>query len=100
MTEILSYAVYRLELDEIENSDDWFDAYGRLKYKERFLFESLKEAGRIKDGWLIALFAGEQDAVEFCAGAGLGADSDYFYFCLRAEATATIGEGEYVEVGY
>lgn len=100
MTEILSYAVYRLELEEIENSDDWFDADGRLKYKERFLFDALKEAGRIKDGWLVAVFVGEQDAVEFCAGAGLTASSDYFYFCLRAEATATVSEGEYVEVGY
>lgn len=100
MTEILSYAVYRLELDEIENSDDWFDADGRLKYKERFLFEALKEADRIKDGWLIALFAGEQDAVEFCAGAGLNANSDYFYFCLKTAAEAAIDGGEYVEVGY
>lgn len=100
MTEILSYAVYRLELDEIEGSDDWFDADGRLKYKERFLFESLKEADRIKDAWLIAVFAGEQDAIEFCAGAELSANSDYFYFCLRAEATVAVGEGEYVEVGY
>ena len=100
MTEILNYAVYKLELDEIENSDDWFDADGRLKYKERFLFESLKEAGRIKDGWLVAVFAGEQDAVEFCSGAGLTASSDYFYFCLRVEAMVTVGKGEYVEVGY
>ena len=82
MTEILSYAVYRIELDEIENSDDWFDANGRLKYKEQFLFDTLK------------------DAVEFCEGAGLSKNSDYFYFCLRAEATATVSEGEYVEVGY
>lgn len=100
MTEILSYAVYRLELDEIEGSDDWFDADGRLKYKERFLFEALKEADRIKDAWLVAVFAGEQDAIEFCEGAGLSANSDYFYFCLRAEATVAVGEGEYVEVGY
>lgn len=100
MIEILSYAVYRLKLDEIEGSDDWFDANGRLKYKERFLFEALKEANRIKDGWLIAVFAAEQDAIEFCEGAGLSADSDYFYFCLRAEATVAVSEGEYVEVGY
>ena len=100
MNEILNYAVYKLELDEIENSDDWFDANGRLKYKEQFLFDTLKDAGRIKDGWLVAVFAGEQDAVEFCAGAGLSANSDYFYFCLRAEATVTVSEGEYVEVGY
>ena len=101
MTEILSYAVYRLELDEIENSDDWFDEYGRLKYKEEFLYKILKDAGIIeKDGWLIGLFASEQDAVEFCAGAGLSANSDYFYFCLRVEAAVSIGEGEYVEVGY
>ena len=100
MIEILSYAVYRLKLDEIEGSDDWFDADGRLKYKERFLFESLKEADRIKDGWLIALFAGEQDAVEFCEGAGLDADSDCFYFCLKTAAEVAIDGGEYVEVGY
>ncbi|OUT09969.1 hypothetical protein B9N62_10265 [Campylobacter concisus] len=100
MTEILSYAVYRLELDEIEGSDDWFDADGRLKYKERFLFDTLKEAGEIEKSWLVALFASEQDAIEFCEGAGLSLNSDYFYFCLRTEATATIGEGEYVEVGY
>lgn len=100
MTEILSYAVYRLELDEIKSSGDWFDANGRLKYKERFLFDTLKDAGRIKDGWLAAVFAGEQDAVEFCSGAGLTASSDYFYFCLRVEAMVTVGKGEYVEVGY
>lgn len=29
MNEILNYAVYKLELDEIENSDDWFDANGQ-----------------------------------------------------------------------
>lgn len=100
MSEILNYAVYKLDIDEIEGSDDWFDANGRLKYKERFLFDTLKEAGEIEKSWLVALFAGEQDAVEFCAGAGLSSNSDCFYFCLRAEATATIGEGEYVEVGY
>ena len=100
MTEILSYAVYRLELDEIEGSDDWFDANGRLKYKEQFLFDTLKDAGRIKDGWLVAAFADEQYAVEFCSGAGLTASSDYFYFCLRVEATVAVSEGEYVEVGY
>lgn len=100
MTEILSYAVYRLELDEIEGSDDWFDADGRLKYKERFLFEALKEADRIKDAWLIALFAAEQDAVEFCSGAGLSANSDYFYFCLKTAVEVAIDGGEYVEVGY
>lgn len=100
MTEILSYAVYRLELDEIENSDDWFDANGRLKYKEQFLFDTLKDAGEIEKGWLVALFTSEQDAVEFCEGAGLSKNSDYFYFCLKVEVEATIGEGEYVEVGY
>ena len=34
MSEILNYAVYKLELDEIENSDDWFDANGRLNNEE------------------------------------------------------------------
>lgn len=51
MSEILNYAVYKLDLDEIENSDDWFDANGQLKYKERFLFDALKEAGRIEASW-------------------------------------------------
>lgn len=100
MNEILNYAVYKLELDEIENSDDWFDANGRLKYKERFLFDALKEAGRIEASWLTALFANEQDAIEFCEGAGLSSNSDYFYFCLRVEAAVSAGEGEYVEIGY
>ena len=27
----LEYVVFRLELKNIENSDDWFDANGRLK---------------------------------------------------------------------
>lgn len=48
MNEILNYAVYKLELDEIENSDDWFDTNGRLKYKERFLFDALKAAERTR----------------------------------------------------
>ena len=77
MSEILNYAVYKLELDEIENSDDWFDANGRLKYKERFLFDALKAAERIEDSWLTALFANEQDAIEFCEGAGLSPNSTY-----------------------
>ncbi len=100
MSEILNYAVYKLELDEIENSDDWFDANGRLKYKERFLFDALKAAERIEDSWLTALFANEQDAIEFCEGAGLSPNSTYFYFCLRVEAAISVSEGEYVETGY
>lgn len=100
MSEILNYAVYKLELDEIENSDDWFDANGRLKYKERFLFDALKAAERIEDSWLTALFANEQDAIEFCEGAGLSPNSTYFYFCLRVEAAVSVGEGEYIEIGY
>ena len=31
MNEILNYAVYKLDLDEIENSDDWFDANGQTQ---------------------------------------------------------------------
>ena len=100
MSEILNYAVYKLELDERENSDDWFDANGRLKYKERFLFDALKAAERIEDSWLTALFANEQDAIEFCEGAGLSPNSTYFYFCLRVEAAISVSEGEYVEIGY
>ena len=100
MSEILNYAVYKLELDEIENSDDWFDANGRLKYKERFLFDALKAAERREDSWLTALFANEQDAIEFCEGAGLSPNSTYFYFCLRVEAAISVSEGEYVEIGY
>lgn len=100
MSEILNYTVYKLDLDEIEGSDDWFDANGRLKYKERFLFDTLKEAGEIEKSWLVALFASEQDAIEFCEGAGLNADSDYFYFCTRGHYSLDTEMGEYVEVGY
>ena len=101
MTEILNYAVYRIELSEIENSDDWFDECGRLKYKEEFLYKILKDAGIIeKDSWLIGLFVSEQDAIEFCAGAGLDSDSDYFYYCLKMQAEVELSDGEYVEVGY
>lgn len=100
MNEILNYAVYKLELDEIENSDDWFDTNGRLKYKERFLFDTLKEAGEIEKSWLVALFASEEDAIEFCEGAGLSSNSDYFYFCTRSHYSLDVEIGEYVEVGY
>lgn len=40
----LEYVVFRLGLKNIENSDDWFDGNGRLKYKERFLFDTLLDA--------------------------------------------------------
>jgi len=96
----LEYVVFRLELKNIENSDDWFDANGRLKYKERFLFDTLKEAGEIEKSWLVALFASEQDAIEFCEGAGLSSTSDYFYFCTRSHYSLDVEMGEYVEVGY
>ncbi|WP_103594948.1 hypothetical protein [Campylobacter concisus] len=100
MSEILNCAVYKLNLDEIEGSDDWFDANGRLKYKERFLFDTLKEAGEIEKSWLVALFTSEQDAIEFCEGAGLSSSSDYFYFCTRGHYSLDAEMGEYVEVGY
>lgn len=40
MSEILNYAVYRIDIEEIENSDDWFDSTGKLKYKREFLAET------------------------------------------------------------
>ena len=100
MSEILNYAVFRLELKNIENSDDWFDGNGYLKYKEKFLFDTLLDAGELKNAELVAIFNLRSDALEFCQGAGFDENSDYSYFCLRVEATATIGEGEYVEIGY
>lgn len=48
----------------------------------------------------MALFASEQDAIEFCEGAGLSSDSDYFYFCTRGHYSLDVEMGEYVEVGY
>ncbi|WP_169780173.1 hypothetical protein [Campylobacter curvus] len=100
-SDVLSYAVYRLDVGTIQGSDDWFDECGRLKYKEEFLYKILKDASVIeKDSWLIALFASEQDAIEFCAGAGLDSSSDYFYYCLKMQAEVELSEGEYVEVGY
>nr|DAK25578.1 MAG TPA: hypothetical protein [Caudoviricetes sp.] len=48
MSEILNCAVYKLDLNEIEGSGDWFDDNGQLKYKERFLFDTLKKAGEIE----------------------------------------------------
>lgn len=101
MSEILNYAVYRIELDEIENSDDWFDSAGKLKYKEKFLYNTLLDAGIAqKDSWLIALFASEQDAIEFCQGAGLDSNSDCFYYCLQAQTEVPLNNGKYVEIGY
>ena len=101
MSEILNYAVYRIDIKEIANSDDWFDSAGKLKYKEESLYKTLKDAGIIqKDSWIIALFVSEQDAVEFCQGAGLDSNSDYFYYCLRTETETEINDGEYVEIGY
>lgn len=100
MSEILNCAVYKLDLNEIEGSGDWFDDNGQLKYKERFLFDTLKKAGEIEKSWLVALFASEQDAIEFCEGVGLNADSDYFYFCTRGHYLLDTEMGEYVEVGY
>ena len=79
----LGYVVFRLGLKNIENSDDWFDSNGRLKYKERFLFDTLLDAGELKNAELMAVFNLRSDAVEFCQGAGTDADI-----------------GEYVEVGY
>ncbi len=37
--------VYKLEPDEIENSDDWFDANGQLKYKSS-LFDAKARTDR------------------------------------------------------
>nr|DAO57066.1 MAG TPA: hypothetical protein [Caudoviricetes sp.] len=100
MNEILNYVVYKLELDEIEGSDDWFDANGRLKYKERFLFDTLLDAGELKNAELVAVFNFHSDAVEFCQGAGFDENSDYFYFCARGDQKVSVEIGEYVEVGY
>ena len=96
----LGYAVFRLELKNIENSDDWFDANGRLKYKERFLFDTLLDAGELKNAELVAVFNLHSDAVEFCQGAGFDENSDYFYFCTKSYYKTDVDMGEYVEVGY
>lgn len=101
MSEILNYAVYRIDIKEIANSDDWFDSAGKLKYKEKFLYNTLLDAGIAqKDSWLVALFTSEQDAVEFCQGAGLDSNSDYFYYCLQTETEVNLNSGKYVEIGY
>lgn len=96
----LEYVVFRLELKNIENSDDWFDGNGRLKYKERFLFDTLLDAGELKNAELMAVFNLHSDAVEFCQGAGFDENSDYFYFCTRSHYSLDVEIGEYVEVGY
>lgn len=96
----LGYVVFRLGLKNIENSDDWFDSNGRLKYKERFLFDTLLDAGELKNAELMAVFNLRSDAVEFCQGAGFDENSDYFYFCTRSYYKTDADIGEYVEVGY
>lgn len=96
----LEYVVFRLGLKNIENSDDWFDGNGRLKYKERFLFDTLLDAGELKNAELVAVFNLRSDAVEFCQGAGFDENSDYFYFCTRDHHLLDAEMGEYVEVGY
>lgn len=96
----LEYAVFRLELKNIENSDDWFDANGHLKYKEKFLFDTLLDAGELKNVELVAMFDLRSDALEFCQGAGFDENSDYFYFCTRSYYKTDADIGEYVEVGY
>lgn len=96
----LEYAVFRLGLKNIENSDDWFDANGCLKYKERFLFDTLLDAGELKNAELVAMFDLRSDALEFCQGAGFDENSDYFYFCTRGHYSLDTEMGEYVEVGY
>lgn len=101
MSEILNYAVYKIELKEIESSDDWFDSTGRLKYKEKFLYDTLVDAGIIQEeSWLVALFASEQDAIEFCQGAGLDSNSDCFYYCLQTQTEVPLNSGKYVEIDY
>lgn len=100
MSEILNYAVFRLELKNIENSDDWFDGNGYLKYKEKFLFDTLLDAGELKNAELVAIFNLRSDALEFCQGAGFDENSDYFYFCTRGHYSLDVEMGEYVEVGY
>ena len=96
----LGYVVFRLGLTTIENSDDWFDGNGRLKYKERFLFDTLLDAGELKNAELMAVFNLHSDAVEFCQGAGFDENSDYFYFCAKGDQKTDVEIGEYVEVGY
>lgn len=96
----LEYVVFRLGLKNIENSDDWFDGNGRLKYKERFLFDTLLDAGELKNAEPMAVFNLRSDAVEFCQGAGFDENSDYFYFCTRSYYKTDADIGEYVEVGY
>ncbi|WP_223155790.1 hypothetical protein [Campylobacter concisus] len=96
----LEYAVFRLELKNIENSDDWFDGNGYLKYKEKFLFDTLLDAGELKNAELVAIFNLRSDAFEFCQGAGFDENSDYFYFCTRRHYSLDAEMGEYVEVGY
>lgn len=96
----LGYAVFRLELISIKNRDDWFDGNGRLKYKERFFFDTLLDAGELKNAELVAVFNFHSDAVEFCQGAGFDENSDYFYFCAKGDQKTNVEIGEYVEVGY
>ena len=96
----LKYVVFRLGLTNIKNRDDWFDGNGRLKYKERFLFDTLLDAGELKNAELMAVFNLHSDAVEFCQWAGFDENSDYFYFCARGDQKADVEIGEYVEVGY
>ena len=96
----LGYAVFRLGLKVIENSDDWFDSDGRLKYKEKILFNTLLGTGMLKDAEFVAIFTLHSDAVEFCQGAGFDENSDYFYFCTKSYYKTDVDMGEYVEVGY
>nr|DAR65322.1 MAG TPA: hypothetical protein [Caudoviricetes sp.] len=96
----LGYAVFRLGLKVIENSDDWFDSDGRLKYKEKILFNTLLGTGMLKDAEFVAIFTLRSDAVEFCQGAGFDENSDYFYFCTKSYYKTDVDMGEYVEVGY
>ncbi|WP_081370927.1 hypothetical protein [Campylobacter concisus] len=63
---VLNYAVYKLDIDDIENSSDWFDKDGCLKYKENYLFKTLCESGALENAQIVAVFFDYDDAAQFC----------------------------------
>ena len=63
---VLNYAVYKLDLDDIENSSDWFDKDGCLKYKENYLFKTLCESGALENAQKVAVIFDCDINIKFC----------------------------------
>lgn len=96
----LNYAVYKLDIEDIENSSDWFDKDGCLKYKEKYLFKTFCESGVLENAQIAAVFFDYDDAVQFCKKQGFSTNSYYFYFCTREHYSLDTEMGEYIEVRY